>query len=344
MLLDDFDFSLPSELIAQEPCEARDGSRLMVVDRSQDLLSTAQFPEIRNYLRPGDVLVLNDTRVIPARLLGKKVTGGQVEVFLSRRLAGEDEIWACLTRSSKPLRVGAKVLFDHGLSAELVAEGDASSRLMRFECQGEFLQLLEKIGHVPLPPYIQRQDGRRDRERYQTVFARHAGAVAAPTAGLHFTQPLLEQLATAGVEIVPLTLHVGLGTFMPVRTNNLLDHRMHSEVYQISEPTAKVINRARREGRRIIALGTTSTRALEAAADEQGLVKSGTGETDIFITPGYRFRLVDGLITNFHLPKSTLLVLVAAFAGRDLILKAYQRAIEEKFRFFSYGDCMLIHS
>lgn len=344
MLLEDFDFSLPPELIAQEPCEQRDGSRLMVVDRRQGMLSTAQFPEIRNYLRPGDVLVLNDTRVIPARLLGKKVTGGQVEVFLSRRLAGDDEIWAGLTRSSKPLRVGSKVLFDHGLTAELVAEGDGGSRLIRFECEGEFLQLLEQVGHVPLPPYIHRQDGQHDRERYQTVFARHAGAVAAPTAGLHFTQPLLEQLAAAGVEIVPLTLHVGLGTFMPVRTNNLLEHRMHSEVYQISEPTAAVINRARQQGRRIIALGTTSTRALEAAADEQGLLKPGTGETDIFITPGYRFRLVDGLITNFHLPKSTLLVLVSAFAGRDLILKAYQRAIEEKFRFFSYGDCMLIHS
>lgn len=344
MLLDDFDFSLPPELIAQEPSATRDGSRLMVVNRTQGLLSSGQFTEITTHLGRGDVLVLNDTRVIPARLLGQKETGGQVEVFLSRRLAGEAEIWSCLSRSSKPLRVGAKVGFDHGLSGEVLAGGDGPHRLIRFECPQEFLQVLEKVGHVPLPPYIHRQDGEHDRERYQTVFARHAGAVAAPTAGLHFTQPLLQQLRSAGVEIVSLTLHVGLGTFMPVRTSNLLEHRMHSEVYHISEQSATAVNRARQQGRRIIALGTTSTRALEAAADEQGQLKAGAGETDIFITPGYRFRVIDGLITNFHLPKSTLLVLVCAFAGRDLVLSAYQRAIEEKFRFFSYGDCMLIHS
>lgn len=344
MLLEDFDFTLPPELIAQEPCPKRDGSRLMVVDRTLGTISTGQFPEILSHLRSGDVLVLNDTRVIPARLLGKKETGGQVEVFLSRRLAGDEEIWSCLTRSSKPLRVGAKVLFDQGLRGEVVAGGEAPNRLLRFDCQDDFLQLLDEVGHVPLPPYIQRQDRPADRERYQTVFARRAGAVAAPTAGLHFTESLLQQLQAAGVEIVSLTLHVGLGTFMPVRTSNLLEHRMHSEVYHIAETTAMAINRARLQGRRIIALGTTSTRALEAAADEGGMLQPGSGETDIFITPGYRFRIIDGLITNFHLPKSTLLVLVSAFAGRDLVLKAYQRAIEEKYRFFSYGDCMLIHS
>lgn len=344
MLLDDFDFSLPPELIAQQPCEARDGSRLMVVNRTQGQLSIGQFPEILSHLRSGDVLVLNDTRVIPARLLGEKTTGGRVEVFLSRRLAGEAEIWSCLTRSSKPVRAGTRLHLGHDLVAEVLDGGDGQQRLIRFDCAGDFLPLLEQVGHVPLPPYIRRQDGLNDRERYQTVFARNAGAVAAPTAGLHFTEPILDQLRAKGVEIVHLTLHVGLGTFMPVRSNNLLEHRMHSEVYQISAPTAKTVNRARADGRRVIALGTTSTRALEAAADEQGVLQAGAGETDIFITPGYRFRIVDGLITNFHLPKSTLLVLVSAFAGRDLMLTAYQRAIAEKFRFFSYGDCMLIHS
>ena len=344
MLLDDFDFTLPPELIAQQPCEARDGSRLMVVNRSQGLLSTGQFPEILCHLRCGDVLVVNDTRVIPARLLGKKTTGGRVEVFLSRRLAGEAEVWSCLTRSSKPMRTGAKLQLGHDLVGEVLDGGDGQHRLIRFDCSGDFLSLLDKVGHVPLPPYIRREDGLTDRERYQTVFARNAGAVAAPTAGLHFTEAILGQLRGSGVEIVSLTLHVGLGTFMPVRTSNLLEHRMHSEVYQISEQTATTVNRARKDGRRVIALGTTSTRALEAAADEQGVLKAGAGETDIFITPGYRFRIVDGLITNFHLPKSTLLVLVSAFAGRDLMLTAYQRAIDEKFRFFSYGDCMLIHS
>lgn len=344
MLLDDFDFSLPPELIAQQPCANRDGSRLLVVDKTLGLLSTGLFPEILSHLRPGDVLVLNDTRVIPARLLGTKATGGQVEVFLSRRVVGDAEIWSCLTRSSKPVRVGTRLQLGHGLVGEVLEGGDGQHRLIRFDCSEDFLQLLEKVGHVPLPPYIRRQDGQTDRERYQTVFARNAGAVAAPTAGLHFTEPILEQLRGSGVEIVTLTLHVGLGTFMPVRTNNLLEHRMHSEVYQISEQTAATVNRARKNGRRVIALGTTSTRALEAAADEQGVLKAGSGETDIFITPGYRFRIVDGLITNFHLPKSTLLVLVSAFAGRDLMLTAYQRAIDEKFRFFSYGDCMLIHS
>lgn len=344
MLLDDFDFTLPPELIAQQPCEQRDGSRLMVVNRSHGMLSTGQFPEILSHLRCGDVLVLNDTRVIPARLLGTKATGGRVEVFLSRRLPGEAEIWSCLTRSSKPIRSGSVLQLGSGLAGEILEGGDGTHRLIRFDCPDDFLQRLEKVGHVPLPPYIRRDDGRSDRERYQTVFAKNAGAVAAPTAGLHFTEPLIQHLRGAGVEIVSLTLHVGLGTFLPVRTSNLLEHRMHSEVYRISEETAATVNRARREGRRVIALGTTSTRALEAAADAQGVLKAGSGETDIFITPGYRFRMIDGLITNFHLPKSTLLVLVSAFAGRELMLTAYQRAINEKFRFFSYGDCMLIHS
>lgn len=344
MLLSDFDFTLPAGLIAQQPCESRDGSRLMVVNRALGQVSTGQFPEILSHLRSGDVLVLNDTRVIPARLLGKKATGGQVEVFLSRRLAGDAEIWSCLTRSSKPIRTGTVLQLGQGLQGEILDGGEQGHRLIRFDCEEDFLQLLEQVGHVPLPPYIRREDSRTDRERYQTVFARNAGAVAAPTAGLHFTEPILEQLRAGGVEVVTLTLHVGLGTFMPVRTNNLLEHRMHSELYHVSAETAAAVNRAHADGRRVIALGTTSTRALEAAADELGVLQPGSGETDIFITPGYRFRVVDGLITNFHLPKSTLLVLVSAFAGRDLMLSAYQRAIDEKFRFFSYGDCMLIHS
>ncbi len=344
MLLEDFDFSLPSELIAQEPAERRDGSRLMVVDSSCGQVTTGRFPDIRDHLRGGDVLVLNDTRVIPARLLGTKPTGGRVEVFLSRRLAGEDEVWSCLTRSSKPLRPGQSLILGEGLSAEVLEGGEDNQRRLRFSAQGDFFQVLERVGHVPLPPYIQRDDQAVDRERYQTVFARHAGAVAAPTAGLHFTPALLDELQQKGVEIVPLTLHVGLGTFLPVRSSNLREHRMHSEVYNISPATAAAVNRAKAEGRRIIALGTTSTRALEAAADPEGCLKAGAGETDIFITPGYRFRIIDGMITNFHLPKSTLLMLVSALAGRDLILAAYRQAIAEKFRFFSYGDSMFIHS
>lgn len=344
MLLDDFDYALPPDLIAQQPTQKRDDSRLMVVNRTRKTLSTGQFPEILHHLHAGDVLVLNDTRVIPARLLGRKASGGRVEVFLSRRLPGGEEIWSCLTRSSKPIRSGTELQLGPGLVGTLLEGGESPHRLIRFEASDDFLQLLEKVGHVPLPPYIKREDSVADRERYQTVFARNAGAVAAPTAGLHFTEPLLMQLRNAGVEVVPLTLHVGLGTFMPVRSSNLLEHRMHSEFYRISETTAAAVNCARREGRRVIALGTTSTRALEAAADDQGELQAGVGETDIFITPGYRFRIIDGLITNFHLPKSTLLVLVSAFAGRDLILAAYQQAVAERFRFFSYGDCMLIHS
>ncbi len=343
MLLTDFDYELPEELIAQEPSSCRDGSRMMVLNRANQQVSCTDFKSIINYFRPGDVLVCNDTEVIPARLLGRKVTGGKVEIFLVRREAGcDDETWLCLTKSSKSIRSGTVVHISDGLMAEVLEEAEAPYRRVRFDCAGDFLEHVDKIGHLPLPPYIRRPDDPADRERYQTVFAREKGAVAAPTAGLHFTPEILARLQEAGVILAPLTLHVGLGTFLPVRVENVLEHKMHTEIYQVPEQTATLINQAHAQGNRVIALGTTSARALETAATQPGVIKSGSGESDIFIYPGYQFKIVDGLITNFHLPKSTLLMLVSALAGKEFILSAYHRAVKERFRFFSYGDCMLI--
>lgn len=339
---DAYDFSLPEELIAQFPAERRDASRLMVLDRSLRSIREEFFPAIAGVFRPGDVLVLNDTRVIPARLLGHKESGGQIEVLLVRRLAGSEEVWHCLTRSSKPPRIGSRLLLPAGITGVVEDGGEPPYRQVHFSCSRDFAACLEEAGRIPLPPYIRREADEIDRERYQTVFAANPGAVAAPTAGLHFTPELLDSLRALPVEIVPLTLHVGLGTFLPVRSDNLDEHRMHAESYFIPEGTASAVNRAKCEGRRVFALGTTTTRALEHVAASHGCLVPGAGTTEIFIRPGFRFRMVDGLITNFHLPKSTLLMLVSAFAGRDFVLEAYRRAVVSRFRFFSYGDGMVI--
>jgi S-adenosylmethionine:tRNA ribosyltransferase-isomerase len=342
LLLDHFDFSLPPELIAQHPPAQREDARLLVLQRSSGALRSGAFPDIIEHFRAGDLLVLNDTRVVPARLLGRKESGGRIEVFLVRRLAGEAEEWACLTRSSKGVRPGTRIDFAGDLHGEVLAGGEPPFRHLRFHCPGDFFCKLEEVGHIPLPPYIRRDDTSLDRERYQTVFASAPGAVAAPTAGLHFPGDILERLRRRGVEILTLTLHVGLGTFLPVRSENLLEHRMHSELFSIPAATAEAINRAKEEGRRVFAVGTTTTRALEHAGRDSGRVAAGEGVTDIFIYPGFSFKVIDALITNFHLPRSTLLVLVAAFAGREPVLEAYRQAVAESFRFFSYGDCMLI--
>ncbi len=342
MHLSDFDFDLPEELIAQEPLAERTGSRLMVLDRATGNLSIGGFSDIVDHFRSGDVLVINDTRVIPARLLGRKESGGKVEVLLVRRLAGDEEVWVCLTKASKGPRVGTRLLLGETLSATVVEGGEEPYKHIQFDSEGDFLQQIEQIGRMPLPPYIRRDDSQLDKERYQTVFAQNAGAVAAPTAGLHFTPEILEKLRNKGVEIHPLTLHVGIGTFLPVRVDNIREHRMHEEHFTVPASTAEAVNRARAAGRRIFALGTTSTRTLEYAVDDQGQLKAGSGSCDLFIYPGYCFRTVDAMLTNFHLPRSTLLMLVSAFAGREPVLAAYRRAVTERFRFFSYGDCMLI--
>ena len=344
MQLTDFDYELPEELIAQTPAPRRDASRLMYVDRSEQSIESRRFVDILDYFRSGDVLVVNDTRVIPARLLGHKLTGGKVEIFLVRRVSDgcDSEEWLCLTKSSKALRVGTVVTLSDDFSAEILEEAETPYRRVRFCCRGDFMEQVETFGHLPLPPYIKREDSREDRSRYQTVFARERGAVAAPTAGLHFTTEILHRLEAMGVVIVNLTLHVGLGTFLPVRVENIKQHKMHAELYSVSSETAAAVNLARQEGRRVFALGTTSARALETAVTDNGKLSAGCGDSEIFIYPGYQFKIVDALITNFHLPKSTLLMLVSAFAGRDFILSAYRRAVAERFRFFSYGDCMLI--
>ncbi len=342
LTIHDFHFDLPPELIAQNPTTERDASRLMVLDRSREQVDCRNFSDILECFLPGDLLVMNDTKVIPARLLGHKESGGKVEVLLVRRMGEEAEVWSCLIKASKSPKAGTRLLFDCDVEAVVEEGGVDGQRLVRFDAAGNFLDVVEQIGHIPLPPYIQRQDGQEDRERYQTVFARHAGAVAAPTAGLHFTESILEQLQAKGVELAQVTLHVGLGTFLPMRVEKLDQHRMHEEEYLVPEETARAIRKAKAEGRRVIALGTTTTRTLEHALDAKGQVVAGCGFSDLFIYPPHEFKVIDGLVTNFHLPESTLLMLVSAFAGREFVLSAYQRAIEERFRFFSYGDCMFI--
>jgi S-adenosylmethionine:tRNA ribosyltransferase-isomerase len=342
MRLEDFDYELPPEQIAQYPLAGRDDSRLMVLDRGEGSVRTGVFPDITRFFRAGDLLVINDTRVIPARLLGTKESGGRIEVFLVRRLAGEEEIWACLTKCSKSPHPGARLQLAGGIEGTVLPGGESPYRHIRFSCSGDFFSTLEQVGRIPLPPYIRREDDAADRTRYQTVFARSRGAVAAPTAGLHFTEAVLTELQRIGVQIEPLTLHVGLGTFLPVRVDDIREHRMHGESYHVPAATAAAVNLAKAEGRRVFALGTTTTRTLEHALDGKGLVVPGEGLSDLFIYPGFRFKIVDALITNFHLPSSTLLMLVSAFAGREFVLSAYRRAAQEGYRFFSYGDCMLI--
>ena len=342
MQLNDFDYELPPELIAQRPLETRSSSRLLLLSRARQTITHHQFVELPAMLREGDLLVRNETKVLPARLLGSKQSGGQVEVLLLRQHDTENNIWRCMTRSSRALKPGTLIDFPAEMTGEVVEAVDGGQRMVRFSSPASFLETLEQVGHVPLPPYIRRDDQPFDKDRYQTVYASNPGAVAAPTAGLHFTEETFADLTARHIEVCGVTLHVGPGTFLPVRSENLQAHRMHAEAYDIPLQAAERINNARAEGRRIIALGTTVTRTLEHAVDANGLLQAGQGETDLFIKPGHSFRMVDALVTNFHLPKSTLLVLVSAFAGREFILRAYRTAVAQSYRFFSYGDCMLI--
>ena len=337
MLVTDFDYELPQELIAQHPMEPRDHSRLLVVDKHTGELQHKHFYDLVDYLRPGDVLVFNDTRVIPARLHGTKDTGAHVEVFLLTRRDATD--WEVLVRPGKKLQVGAKINFSDELSCEVIEHTDFGGRVVRFKYEGIFEEILDRLGETPLPPYITAP--LEDKERYQTVYNRERGSAAAPTAGLHFTKELLAKIKELGCEEVFVTLHVGLGTFRPVSEANIEDHKMHKEFYTVSQEAADAINKAKAEGRRIIAVGTTAVRTLESAGAD-GTLRAGGNWTNIFIYPGYKFRFVDELVTNFHLPQSTLLMLVSTLATRDIMLATYEKAVEERYRFFSFGDAMFI--
>lgn len=336
----DFYFDLPKELIAQDPLEDRSASRLLMLDKETGAVSHHVFREIEDYLHPGDCLVLNDTKVIPARLLGEKEdTGGHVEVLLLKRR--QDDVWETLVKPGKKCRPGARLVFGDGLlKAEVLEMVEEGNRLVRFEYSGIFEEILDRLGEMPLPPYITHKLS--DKNRYQTVYARYEGSAAAPTAGLHFTNELLDKIKKNNVQVVFVTLHVGLGTFRPVKEENVLEHHMHSEFYHISEEAAEKINATKSAGGRVICVGTTACRTLESAADESGKVQSGSGNTEIFIYPGYRFKVLDALITNFHLPESTLVMLVSALAGREHVLQAYAAAVKERYRFFSFGDAMFI--
>lgn len=336
----DFYFDLPEELIAQDPLEDRSGSRLLMLDKKTGETKHHVFHDIVNYLAPGDCLVLNNTKVIPARLLGvKEDTGAAIEVLLLKRR--EKDVWETLVRPGKKCRPGAKFVFGDGLlKAEVLEVVEEGNRLIQFTYDGIFEEVLDKLGEMPLPPYITHK--LQDKNRYQTVYAKYEGSAAAPTAGLHFTKELLQQIEAKGVKLAYVTLHVGLGTFRPVKEDDILDHHMHSEYYQVTEEAAKLINDTKKTGGRIICVGTTSCRTVESAADENGMVQAGCDNTEIFIYPGYQFKVLDCLITNFHLPESTLVMLVSALAGREHILAAYEEAIREKYRFFSFGDAMFI--
>lgn len=337
MLVTDFDYDLPQELIAQHPMEPRDHSRLLVVDKKTGEIEHKHFYDLVNYLKPGDVLVFNDTRVIPARLHGTKDTGAHVEVFLLTRRDATD--WEVLVRPGKKLQVGAKINFSDELSCEVIEHTDFGGRVVRFKYDGIFEEILDRLGETPLPPYITAP--LEDKERYQTVYNRERGSAAAPTAGLHFTKELLQKIKDIGCEEVFITLHVGLGTFRPVSEAKIEDHKMHKEFYTVSQEAADAVNKAKAEGRRIIAVGTTAVRTLEAAGAD-GQLHAGSSWTNIFIYPGYKFRLVDELVTNFHLPQSTLLMLVSTLSTREIMLQTYKKAVEEKYRFFSFGDAMFI--
>ncbi len=331
MLLSDFDFELPPELIAQEAIEDRSASRMLVVDRAAGTFTDHAFREFPQYLRPGDCMVMNNTRVFPSRLLGTRVGGtGEVEIFLTKALDAECSTWNALVRPGKKMRVGERVRIGDALIAEVLDRGEFGERTVRLECEGDVFAALERVGHVPLPPYIRRADTAGDRERYQTVFAKERGSVAAPTAGLHFTPEVLEACRATGADIAQVTLHVGLGTFAPLRTDVIEEVKLHRESISVPPETIAAMDRAKR----VVAIGTTSVRAIESP--------EGVSETDIFISPGYKFRRTGAMLTNFHLPKSSLLVLVCAFGGTELMLAAYRHAVEQKYRFFSYGDCMLI--
>jgi S-adenosylmethionine:tRNA ribosyltransferase-isomerase len=340
MRLSDFDYSLPSGLIALEPANVRDAARVMTLDRHSGATGESVISQLPEMLFPGDLLVLNDTRVLPARLFGQKESGGKVEIFLVRKVDHEGETWETLLRASKPFRSGTRILLPENVVATVISAGEGESRIVSFSGTPDFFGWLDRFGKIPLPPYIRRLPEDADRERYQTVFARERGAVAAPTAGLHFTGELLDIIRQRGV--ATLTLHVGLGTFMPVRSDNPREHRMHKEQYSLPEATVASIARCRASGGRVVAVGTTVARTLEYSA-VNGMPVAGSGEADIFIYPGYEFQVVDAMITNFHLPKSTLLMLVSAFAGLENTLAAYQEAVKKNFRFYSYGDAMFIY-
>ncbi len=336
----DFSFDLPQELIAQDPLKDRASSRLLVLDKETGETSHHVFREIKDYLHPGDCLVINDTKVIPARLIGSKIgTDAKIEILLLKRK--EDNVWETLVKPGKKAKPGARISFGEGLLiGEVIDVVEEGNRLVRFTYDGICEEILDQLGQMPLPPYITHQ--LEDKNRYQTVYAKHSGSAAAPTAGLHFTPELLREIKDEGVDIASVTLHVGLGTFRPVKVDNILEHHMHSEFYQIEESEAEKINRAKEKGGRIICVGTTSCRTIESAADENGHLRAGSGWTDIFIYPGYKFKILDCLITNFHLPESTLLMLVSALAGREHVLAAYEEAVKERYRFFSFGDAMFI--
>ena len=340
MNVKDYDYDLPEELIAQDPLEDRSSSRLMVLDRQTGDVEHRHFTDILEYLHPGDCLVINNTKVIPARLFGvKEDTQAKIEVLLLKRK--ENDIWETLVKPGKKAKPGTKLVFGAGLlTAEVVDVVEEGNRLIQFHYDGIFEEILDQLGQMPLPPYITHQ--LKDKNRYQTVYAKYDGSAAAPTAGLHFTKELLQKVKDMGVDIAEVTLHVGLGTFRPVKVENVLDHHMHSEFYMVSQEAADKINRAKESGHRVIAVGTTSTRTLEAAADENGRLHETSGWTEIFIYPGYQFKVIDALITNFHLPQSTLVMLVSALAGREHVLHAYEIAVKERYRFFSFGDAMLI--
>ncbi len=341
MNLHDFYYELPRELIAQDPLPDRSGSRLLLLDRKTGETEHHIFRDIVDYLNPGDCLAVNNTKVIPARLIGSRAeTGAKIEVLLLKR--GEDDVWETLVKPGKKAKQGTKILFGGGLlTGEVLEVIEDGNRKIRFQYEGIFEEILDQLGQMPLPPYITHQ--LKDKNRYQTVYAKHDGSAAAPTAGLHFTPELLRKIEEKGVLIAHVTLHVGLGTFRPVKVENILEHHMHSEFYMVEEEQARLINETKKQGGRVIAVGTTSCRTLESAAGEDGILKAGSGWTDIFIYPGYEFRLTDGLITNFHLPESTLMMLVSALAGRDRIMNAYAEAVKERYRFFSFGDAMFIY-
>ena len=340
MKTSDFNFDLPQELIAQVPIKDRTSSRLMVLDKETGEIEHRIFIDIIDYLNPGDCLVLNDTRVIPARLIGSKVgTGGKIEFLLLKRT--EDDTWETLVKPGKRAKIGARFSFGDGkLIAEVVGMSDDGARIVKFEYDGIFEEILDELGNMPLPPYI--TEKLEEKERYQTVYSKHNGSAAAPTAGLHFTKELLHKIEEKGVDLAFITLHVGLGTFRPVKVEDVTNHQMHSEYYIVTEEAAEKINRAKASGHRVISVGTTSTRTIESVADENGIVKAKSGWTNIFIYPGYKWKVIDNLITNFHLPESTLIMLVSSLAGKDHVLNAYKEAVKERYRFFSFGDAMFI--
>lgn len=340
MKTSDFYYDLPQELIAQDPLEDRSSSRLLRLDRATGELEHTDFKHITDYLKPGDCLVINDTKVIPARLYGhKKDTGAVIEILLLKRR--ENDIWECLVKPGKKAREGAEIVFGDGiLNGKIIDVVEEGNRLIQFSYEGIFEEILDQLGEMPLPPYITHK--LQDKNRYQTVYAKNEGSAAAPTAGLHFTKELMGQVEQMGVKIAHVTLHVGLGTFRPVKVDDVENHHMHSEFYVVEEDQAKIINDTKKNGGRVISVGTTSCRTLESAAGEDGILRAGSGWTEIFIYPGYRFKMIDGLITNFHLPESTLLMLVSALAGKEKIMRAYEEAVKERYRFFSFGDAMFI--